>query len=365
MSAENFLDPAPHRIAVFRALQLGDMLCVVPALRALRVAAPDAQITLIGLPWSVTFAERFNQYIDDVLVFPGFPGLPEENFDVARIPQFFIDAQRREFDIAIQLHGSGAISNLIITLLAAKKCAGFYSPGAYYPKAGTFIPWQGNETEHKTEIGRCLCLMESLGAAPQGDYLEFPLLASDFRALHTIFDSYHLTAQQYVCVHPGARLPSRRWPAERFAKVADAVAAKGIPVVLTGSQEEVDIVQNVAKAMKYPVIDLAGKTKLGVVAALIAKSRLLICNDTGVSHIAAALKTPSVVISCGADPARWAPLDKQRHHVIFQQTPCRPCTHVSCPIEHPCALEVSVTTVLIEVKRLIEQSFAEELRYAA
>jgi ADP-heptose:LPS heptosyltransferase len=87
-----------------------------------------------------------------------------------------------------------------------------------------------------------------------------------------------------------------------------------------------------------------------VLGALIERARLLVCNDTGVSHIAAALGTPSVVVSCGADVARWAPLAAERHVVVWEPLACRPCGYSQCPVGHGCAhaIEASQVAALAE-----------------
>jgi ADP-heptose:LPS heptosyltransferase len=88
-------------------------------------------------------------------------------------------------------------------------------------------------------------------------------------------------------------------------------------------------------------------------AGLISGARLLVCNDTGVSHIATAVATPSVIISWGADPARFAPLACQHHRVLYHPTACRPCAHDRCPFARPCAHRVSVAAVVNEARRLL------------
>lgn len=348
-SARLFGAKPPRKIAVFRALQLGDMLCTVPALRALRAAAPLAQITLVGLPWATSFVKRYHRYVDNLLVFPGFPGLPEQPLHLTSVPHFFAEAQRERFDLVLQMHGSGTLSNPIAALFGAAHAAGFYVPGQYCPDPHTFLPWE----ERAHEVLRYLRLLEHLGAPSQGQQLEFPLGDADYRALQR--SDLSLPAPgSYVCVHPGARMPSRRWLPQRFAEVADRIAQDGMKIVLTGSAEENEVVRDVQRAMRMPALNLCGKTELGALAALIAQARLVVCNDTGISHVAAAVATPSVIVSCGSDTQRWAPLDHERHRTISMDVGCRPCTHRQCPTAHECAQGVSAANVAALAARLLD-----------
>lgn len=343
-----FNDKPPRKIALFRALQLGDMLCTVPAMRALRAAAPQAQITLIGLPWAASFVKRFSRYLDSLLVFPGFPGFPEQPLNLTAVPHFLAEAQRQRFDLVLQMHGSGRLSNPLAMLFGAERTAGFYQPGEYCPNPQTFMPWE----EHVHEVLRGVRLMEYLGIEPQGEQLEFPLSDADYRTLQR--SDLSLPAPgNYVCVHPGARLPSRRWQPRRFAEVADRLAMDGIKIVLTGAPDEADLVHAVQHAMRLPALNLCGKTDLGSLAALIAQARLVVCNDTGISHVAAAVATPSVIVSCGSDPQRWAPLDRMRHRMISADVACRPCMHHNCPTAHECAEQVGADTVAAMATRLL------------
>ncbi len=307
--------PASLRgIAVLRALPgLGDALCVVPALRALRAAAPAATISLIGLPETRPLFARFTAYVDELLDFPGYPGLPEREPDAAALADFLDLARGRLFDLALQLHGSGPQSTAFTLQLGAARTAGFYPADALPPETGVWAAYPA----HGHEIHRCLRAVALAGVSPRGDALEFPLTASDRAALARLPGAATLRPGAYAVVHPGASVPERRWPVERFAAVVRALAARGLTVVLSGATGERDLTRTVATLAGVPVLDLAGQTDLGALAALIADARLLICNDTGVSHLAAALRTPSVVIFPRTDVERWAPLDRRLHRRVF------------------------------------------------
>jgi ADP-heptose:LPS heptosyltransferase len=303
---------APSRLAVLRALKLGDLLVAVPAFRALRAAWPKAEILLVGLPWARSFVERYRCYLDGFREFPGYPGLPEREPDVPRIPAFLREMQEERFDLAIQLHGSGSFVNSLTVLLGARRAAGFFVPGEYCPDAELFCPWP----TRGREVMRLLALLEFLGLPTQGDHLEFPLRDEDFRALDQLEGAKALRAGEYICLHPGASVPERRWPPEWFAGIGDALARRGLQPVLTGSAAEADLTASVARAMQAPALNRAGRTDLGTLSALRSRSRLLVCNDTGVSHLADALRVPSVVLSTGNNPERWGPRDRRLHRVL-------------------------------------------------
>ena len=305
---------ATPRIAIVRALPgLGDFLCAVPAFRALRTALPAARVTLIGLPATCELVARFGAYLDELVEFPGFPGIPEGLSGVTVLPPFLSAMHARRFDLALQLHGSGTTSNVFTLLLGARFAAGCHPPGQHCPDPALFLPYP----EGEPEIWRSLRLLEFLGLPLAGDHLEFPVSPEDHAELARLPSIGGMGADPYVCVHPGASVTFRRWTAGGFARLADALAAAGLSVVLTGGAAEVDLTAAIARRMSAPALDLAGRTSLGALAALLQDARLLVCNDTGVSHLAAALRTPSVVVFSASDPARWAPLDRRRHHVVI------------------------------------------------
>ena len=301
---------SPKRIVVFRALKLGDLLCAVPAFRALRLAFPNAHITLLSLPWAVEFVSLFPDYFDEFIAFPGWPGLPEQPVDPARTAVFLAQMQSRHWDVAIQMQGNGTFVNAMLSLFKSKVVAGYFPQNQPDERMGEPELWMPYP-QPAHEVRRHVELMAFLGIDPAGYELEFPATSA-----RTVLPAALQTLDRpYVCLHAGG-ISGRRWPETNFAEVGNRLAEHGFVIVLTGSEPERSITQTVQQYMRHPAIDLAGQTDLETLAAVLRHSALLVSNDTGVSHVAAACHVPSVVIFTSADPAEWAPLDGQRHRVV-------------------------------------------------
>lgn len=306
-------NPLPGRVVVVRALPgLGDFLCAVPALRTLRAALPDAHIALLGLAHTRDLAERYPHLIDEFLTFSGFPGILEQPPEVQQFPAYLQEVQSRSFDLALQMHGSGLVSNLYALLLGAHRTAGFYLPTHFCPDRETFFIYP----DHLSEVRRNLMLLAHLGIPSSGEQLDFPVSDDDRAAYAALVEQHDLHPGGYVCIHPGAAHDSRCWPTTRFVEVGTALQQRGYRLVLTGTADEAYLTRAISAWLPQPALDLTGQTALGVAALLLQNARLVLCNDTGISHLAAAMKTPSVVIFVASSPGRWAPLDHRRHRTV-------------------------------------------------
>ena len=304
-------NPDPARIAVFQALDLGDLLCVTPALRAIRRRFAAAEIVLIGRPWARDFVERLPA-VDRFMLFPGFPGIAESASD-AELRM----AVWPPFDLAIQMHGSGAISNGFVATLGAARLLGYGPAGD--DRLTTRLDWGEDEAEPL----RWLRLVAAIGATADGLHLEFPLSVADRQRAAALLGP--ADGRPLIGLHVGDADPARRWPAASFAALADLLVMQlDARIILTGDETDRPLTTSVQRAMTSAATDLAGMTTLGQFAAVISSLNLLVTNDTGASHVATATRTSSVILFGPSRPERWAPLDLTRHHIVDAQALVQP-----------------------------------------
>jgi ADP-heptose:LPS heptosyltransferase len=255
-------------------------------------------------------------YFDRFIEFGGWPGLPEKSFEPNEAVQFLQRMQSEKFDLVLQMQGNGLLTNAMCLLWGATHVAGLRKEGDPILEQALF-PVSGDD---ENEARRFLKLLDVLGIPSAGTFLEFPLSKQEELYFEELGNQIGLSPGEYVCIHSGSKDPKRRWPAEYFAAMGDQLAGLGYKVVLTGSAQEASVIKNVLQYMKAPAIDAVkafAPMNLGKLGAVIKHSKLLLSNDTGVSHMAAAFQVPSVIIfSSYSSVSRWAPENSKLHHVI-------------------------------------------------
>ncbi|SFB06231.1 ADP-heptose:LPS heptosyltransferase [Amycolatopsis marina] len=271
-------------VLILRALGIGDLLVAVPALRGLRAAFPGERLVLAA-PKSLGELVELIDAVDELLPTAGlgtldWPGPPPPA-------------------VGVNLHGSGPESTKDLTATQPERLITHRHPDV----AGSAGPeW----VEEQHEVQRWCGLLEWHGIAADPADLTLPAPPGPS------------PAPDAVVIHPGAGLPPRRWPAERFAEVARALAAEGHSVVVTGSPGERELAHEVAgKAGLSADSVLAGRTELAELCALIAGAALVVCADTGAGHLATAFGTPSVVLFGPTPPQRWGPPPERSQHVAL------------------------------------------------
>lgn len=298
-----------EKIAVFRGLYLGDLVAATPALRALRRGYPGAEISLIGLPWVVALAPHLAPDIDRLIPYPGAPGLDGEG-DEAALQHFVREMQAEDFDLAVNLHGRGPGSTHLVASFGALRVAGFVGGEGEYPTLDVSVRWDAEEHEGR----KLLLLAEAAGGVSDGENPRLRVREEDHRRVGDLLGRE--AAKPLALLHPGASVPEKRWPPEGFGQVARGLIRQGYDVAVTGSKGERKISRRVCE-LAPGAIDLSGKTDLSALIGIVSRANLLISNDTGPTHLAYALGTPSVtVFGPSTDVGRWGPADRRRHAVL-------------------------------------------------
>ena len=347
-------EPGVRKIAVLRANGLGDFVFALPALAALRSAYPEAEIVLLGQPWHARFLAGRPSPVDRVVVVPPSRGIYEPA-GAAPGPEAhpgFFDAMRREsFDLALQMHGSGRISNPFVLRLGARLTAGLRDAQA--PPLDRWVPY----VFYQPEVVRYLEVAALVGAAAVGLEPRLAVTEADLAESRRLVPG---DGRPLAVLHPGATDPRRRWPPERFAAVGDVLAAAGARVVVTGTAAEADLVRAVTAAMAREAVDAAGRLSLGGLAGLLARCAVVVANDTGPLHLALAVGAAAVgVYWCGnvitaAPPTRW------RHRPVISWRLACPacgldCTRARCGHRDSFVADVPVAEVVDQALDLLRR----------
>ena len=285
MLAENGGRPT---LLILRALGLGDLLAAVPALRALADAYPHHR-RMLAAPAGLAPLAGLTGVVDGV---------------VDTEPLGPLDDTLGGVDVAVNLHGRGPQSHKV--LLGADPGRLFCFSHPEVPESADGPPWRAGEHE----VNRWCRLLEAYGIPADPGRLDLRQPPGP--------------VPQGLCgatiIHPGAASAARRWPPDRWAAVARAEAEAGRSVIVTGGADEVNFASTVVREAGLEESAVyAGRTDLMGLATLVAAAGRVACGDTGMAHLATALRTPSVVLFGPTSPAEWGPPpDRPWHRALWK-----------------------------------------------
>ena len=304
-------------LLVLRALGLGDLLTAVPALRALADAYPDHRRVLAVPAALAPLALHTGAVHETVFAAPLGP-----------VP---VAAP----GVAVNLHGRGPESHRVLLATSPGRLVAFAHPEI--PESAGGPAWRDDEHE----IRRWCRLLHAHGIPADPARLDLPAPAGAPGWTHGA-----------SVLHPGAAFGARRWPVDRWAAVARAERALGRRVLVTGGPDETALAQRLGVlAGLEPGDVLAGRTTVLELAAIVGVAGRVVCADTGVAHLATALRRPSVVLFGPTAPAAWGPPpDRPWHRVLWAGVP----GDGRAAVVHPGLLRITVSDVLTELDALAD-----------
>jgi lipopolysaccharide heptosyltransferase II len=343
-----------RRILAVRLDNLGDVLMSTPALSALKASFPGAQLTLMASPSGAAITP-FLPCIDDVIVYDApwvkSNGTAEGSADLAMAERL----RSMAFDAAVifTVYSQSALPAAMLCRFAGIPRVLAHCRENPYRLLTDWVRDTAVEDNGRHETQRQLDLVRTVGATVADERLVFRVAPADRASLRTKLAARGVAAERgWTLVHPGATAPSRRYPAERFATVARTLTDDGRgPVLVTGGPDEAELAGAVAAQAGPGVISIAGALTLGEFAALIADAALLVSNNSGPVHLAAALGTPVVDLYALTNPQHtpW----QVSSRVLFHDVPCKFCYRSECPQgHHQCLRGVTPETVIAAAREL-------------
>lgn len=322
------------RILCIRLDYLGDVLMSTPAIRALKRSLHDCRITLLTSPNGAA-AARFIPEIDDTIEYAApwmkSSAIHDARTDLAMIEQL----ARREFDAAVifTVYSQSPLPAAMLCHLAGIPLRLAHCHENPYQLLTHWVRDPEPQQQVRHEVRRQLDLVATVNAHTGDEHLSFRVpLADAGRMQHCLQAAGIDTAHPLIVLHPGATAHSRRYPPQHWTQVTRILAnAPGFPLIFTGNSEEAALVDQIRQGVPN-THSLAGKLDLGQLAALIALARVLVSNNTGPVHIAAAVGTPVVDLYALTNPQHtpW----RVPNRVLFHDVPCRYCYKSVCPQGH-------------------------------
>ena len=330
----------PKKIFVRATNWIGDGVMMTPALGTIRQQFPEAEIVVAA---NRLVAELFidHPWCDRVLIFDD-KGV---HAGLSGLFRFIGEVRREKFDLAILLQKAFKAAFIA-------KMAGIPERIGFSTDARGFLLTR--KTRLTPEIKRLhhsrhyLEMLKAFGVEPGMSDLHLQLSEEESRWADQIVES-----PEWLVLNPGAAYGSaKRWYPERFAGVGNRLAAeKGLKVVIVGGPGESEIGADIEAAMETAPLNLVGKTTVRQMMAIIARSRLVVTNDSGPMHIAAAFQVPIVAIFGPTDHTTTYPWC-DNYRIVRADVDCAPCCKRKCPTDHRCMTGVTVDDVVKAINEL-------------
>ncbi len=299
------LPVVPRRLVVLKSCCLGDVLEATPLIGALRRAYPDAHLVAGVGRWSRP-ALRNNPDLDDLLDLEDVGVGRPHAAAYARVARRL---RAGRFDTALVLDRTPLLTMLPLVAGIPVR-AGIDSAGRGFP-LNVRVPW----TAVEQEAALFLRVGQALGAPIADAHLTFAPTPKEDASVARLWGAAGLDGERVAALapgggqNPGMTFHAKRWPPARYAALADHLCKEhGLRVVLAGSTDDAAVTAEVRRLMRAPVVDLAGRTDgFGALGALFARCVLVVGNDSGPMHLAAAVGAPVVAIFGPTDPAVYTP----------------------------------------------------------